>query len=105
MRSRPPRSGAALAAAAILALLAGGCAREAPDVREVRTTTQEYLRALRLRDLKQIADRSTCLVSTNSLVGGSVLAIEPSSWVRMGDLDSLVGASMLAQRVADSVWS
>lgn len=105
MRSRPPRSGTALAAAAILALVAGGCAREAPDVHEVRTTTQDYLRALQHHDVKEIADRSTCLVSTNSLVGGNVLAIEPSSRVRMGDLDSLVRASMLAQRAADSVWA
>jgi hypothetical protein len=105
MRSRPLRSGAALAAAAILALVAGGCAHEAPDIREVRKATQDYLRALRLRDPKLIADRSTCLVSTNSLVGGSVLAIEPGSWIRMGDLDSLVRSSMLAQRQADSVWS
>jgi len=104
MRSRPPRSRAALAAAAILALL-GGCAREAPDVHEVRTTTQDYLRALHRRDVKQIADRSTCLVSTNSLVGGSILSIGSSSWMRMGDLDSLVRATIYEQRGADSAWA
>jgi hypothetical protein len=105
MRSRLPRSGAALAGALVLALGAGGCAREAPDVREVRTATRDYLRVLQHRDMKGIADRSTCLVSTNSLVGGNVLAIEPLSWVRMGDLDSLVRDGMLAQRRADSLWA
>src|SRR5437016_3146854 len=101
MRSRPPRRAVA---AAILALTIG-CAREAPDVHEVRKTTQDYFRALQHQDVKQIADRSTCLVAANSLVGGRILAIDPSRWVRMGELDSLVRASMVAQRVADSVWA
>src|SRR4051812_12410787 len=105
MRSRPPRSGTALAGIAILALAMSRCAREAPDVREGRKSTQDYLRALQHKDLKQIAHRSTCLVATNSLVGGRILRIDPSRWARMGDLDSLVRASMTSQRVADSVWA
>jgi len=83
----------------------GGCAREAPDVREVRRVTQDYFRALQHQDVKQIADRSTCLVATNSLAGARVLAVDPSRWIRMGDLDSLVTSSMHEQRAADSVWA
>jgi hypothetical protein len=100
---RPLRNPAALVLAALL--VTAGCAREAPDVREVRHSTEEYIRALQRRDVKQIADRSTCLVSSNSLVGGRVLRVEPSRWIPMGDLDSLVRAGMREQRDADSVWA
>jgi hypothetical protein len=89
----------------ILGVLLGGCAREAPEVREVRKTTQDYLRALARRDVKEIAERSTCLASTNSIVGGRVLEIEPARQVRMGALDSLVGALARVQRSADSSWA
>ena len=82
-----------------------GCAPEAPDVREVRKTTQDYLKALQRQDVKQIGERSTCLVASNSLVGGRVLAVDPSRWVRMGDLDSLARSGMREQRVADSIWA
>jgi hypothetical protein len=102
--SRRPRPSAS-ALVALLLLVTAGCAREAPDVREVRRSTEDYIRALRRRDVKQIADRSTCLVSSNSLVGGRVLRVEPSRWIPMGDLDSLVRAGMREQRSADSVWA
>jgi hypothetical protein len=88
-----------------LALALAGCSRETPDVREVRRAAQEYLKALERQDLKQIADRSTCLVATNSLVGGRVLAVQASRWLRMGDLDSLVRAGMAEQRTSDSAWA
>jgi hypothetical protein len=107
VRSSGRRASALLAPASvlILAILLGGCAREAPEVREVRKTTQDYLHALARRDLKQIAERSTCLASTNSIVGGRVLKIEPARQVRMGTLDSLVRVSMADQRSADSSWA
>ena len=107
MRSSGRKASALLALAPFLVLgvLLGGCAREAPEVREVRKTTQDYLRALSRRDLKEIAERSTCLASTNSLVGGRVLEIEPVRQVRMGALDSLIGASARIQRSADSSWA
>ena len=89
----------------MLLLVTAGCAREAPDVRDVRRSAQDYIRALQRRDVKQIADRSTCLVSSNSLVGGHVLRVEPSRWIPMGDLDSLVRVAMRSQRSADSVWA
>jgi len=95
----------ALASALVGVLLLAGCAREAPDVREVRKAAQEYLRALARRDPKEIQERSTCLVSTNSLVGGRVLRVEPAHRVRMAVIDSLGRVSSGAQRAADSAWA
>ncbi len=90
---------------AVLAVLAlGGCARETPEVREVRKATQEYIRALGRRDMREIAARATCIASTNVMVGGRVLKVEPARTIRMGVLDSLARFSILAQRSADSAW-
>lgn len=71
----------------------------------MRRATKDYLRALQRRDMKEIAERSTCLVSTNSIVGGRVQSIGESRWMRMGDLDSLVVAGMRSQRAAESTWA
>jgi hypothetical protein len=94
-----------LVAAAVLILLAAGCSREAPDAREVRKVTKEYLAALVRRDVKEVAERSTCLVSSNSLVGGHVLSVEPARRVRMGVIDSLARVAVSIQRGADSLWA
>jgi hypothetical protein len=99
-RSRLRRS-----AVLLVALLLSSCAREAPDVREIRTATQQYLKALERQDVKEIGDRSTCVVSTNSLTGARVLDVGPSRWVRMGDLDSLVRVGMTEQTAAEAAWS
>ena len=88
-----------------IALLLAGCSREAPDVREVRETAEGYFHALVGRDVRGIADRSTCLVSMNTVVGATILAIEPPRRVRMGVLDSLVSVSIRTQRSADSAWA
>ncbi|HEY2923509.1 MAG TPA: hypothetical protein VGJ98_00925 [Candidatus Eisenbacteria bacterium] len=104
---RVPAAVPALAIASALTLLAflAGCARETPEVREVRKLTQDYFRALSQRDVKEIAERSTCLVSTNSLVGGRVLRVDPPRRVRMATLDSLARALMRVQKTADSAWA
>src|SRR5438874_7943101 len=109
MRSNA-RSAARLHAApllwlALVALLLAGCAREAPDIREVRTATEAYFKALERRDVKEIADRATCLTSTNSLVGARLLQIRPAQHVRMAALDSLVRSSFASQKTADSLWA
>jgi hypothetical protein len=98
------RSGTAVAAIALL-LLAAGCSREAPEVREVRKATKEYLDALVRRDVKALADRSSCMVTSNSLVGGRVLSIEPLRRVRVGTIDSLSDVGASAHRTADSLWA
>ena len=86
-------------------MLLVGCAREAPEVREVKRAAQDYLSALAHRDLMEIQQRSTCIAAANSLTGGRVLSIEPLQTWSMGLLDSLVRTTSLAQRAADSLWS
>jgi hypothetical protein len=96
----------AIVAAGLLGVaLLGGCAREAPEVREVRKSTQDYLKALSRRDVKEIGERSTCVVSTKSIVGGTVLRVEGLNHVRLGVLDSLGQASFTAGRAAESAWA
>ncbi len=106
-RSGPDARGCSRAVATALAFLflLSGCSREAPDVREVRKASEEYFRALSRRHVKQIADLSTCLVSTNSFVGGRVLAVGPPVRIRQSALDSLAGASLSRQRSSDSAWA
>ncbi len=74
-------------------------------MREVRKATDAYLRALVRRDEKEIADRSACLASTNSLVGARVIRIEAPIRLRMGTIDSLSAISMVQHRSADSLWA
>ena len=86
-------------------LLPAGCAREAPEVHEVRVATEEYLTALARRDVKVTQERSTCVAPANSLIGGRVLAIEPVQVWRRMVIDSLIRTTLIAQRTADSLWS
>ena len=79
--------------------------REAPDVREVRTSTEEYLRVLVKGDVKGVAERSTCLVGAGTLVGGQILRIEPPRTISMAMLDSLVKDAVGNQKSADSAWA
>jgi len=88
----------------VLALFAG-CAREAPEAREVREATKSYLAALAHRDIKTIQEISTCVASATSVGGGRVLAIDSVRMVRVGAIDSLARAATLEQRSADSAWS
>ncbi len=94
---------AALKTALALTLLLAGCSREAPDAREVRLAAEGYFKALSRRDSKEVAERSTCLVTIPA--AGRVLAIEPPGGVRMGTLDSLVRVSISEQHTADSTWA
>jgi len=105
VRSSAPNPVRAITCALALTALAAGCAREAPEIREVRKAAQEYLRALAKRDVKEIGERSTCVVSANSIVGGTVLGIGPPRKVRMGTLDSLSLVTRFVQRTADSTWA
>ena len=99
-RSLPP-----LLALAFVALLLAGCSREAPDIREVRKATDAYFKALERRDVKQIAERASCITSTNSFVGGRILNIRPTQHVRMAALDSLVRTSFAGQKTIDSLYA
>jgi len=104
MRSSAASPLDALKATLALTLLLAGCSREAPDVREVRQAAEGYFKALSRRDSKEVAERSTCLVTIPA--AGRVLAIEPPRGVlRMGTLDSLVRVSISEQHTADSTWA
>ncbi|MBI4365107.1 MAG: hypothetical protein HY568_06740 [Candidatus Latescibacteria bacterium] len=97
-------SGRSILLALAVTLLAG-CAREAPETRDVRRAAQRYLDALSRRDVNQIRALATCVTSTTSLVGGRVLDIQPPRGIRMGSLDSLARATTVSQRAADSSWT
>ena len=90
---------------AVSASALAGCARESPEVREVRKTTNDYVRAIRRQDQKEIADRSTCLFPGQYLAGARILSIEAPRRVRAGAVDSLARSEALAQRTADSIWA
>src|SRR6267378_7785344 len=94
------RSAAPLRVLAAVVLLVVGCAREAPEIREVRKTAEEYFKALEKRDVKAIADCATCLTSTNSFAGARVLQILPTHRVRMAVLDTLMRESFAWQKTA-----
>lgn len=103
MPTRTEHRRAVAAVAAFLALLAG-CARETPDVHEVRLAAERYVDALAHKDLQQIRARSTCVVAYQSLQGGNVLQIGDLHHVTVGVIDSLVHAAGEAHRSADSAW-
>ncbi len=86
-------------------LLTPGCAREAPETREVRLAAQRYLSALARKDLKQIRERATCVVPTHSIQGGNVLRIGAPRYMTLGGLDSLSEAAAAARQAADSAWN
>jgi hypothetical protein len=102
--TRTDRRRTLVAAAAALAALLAGCARETPDVHEVRLAAERYVDALAHKDLQQIRARSTCVVAYQSLKGGNVLQIGDPHHVTVGVIDSLVHAAGEAHRGADSAW-
>jgi hypothetical protein len=96
------RGGAALAAAL---LLLAGCAREAPDVQDVRQASNRYLKALVRKDVDQVKRSATNLVSMASIVGGRVIQIGPAVGKNVGVLDSLLQTTDRQRARADSLWT
>jgi hypothetical protein len=89
---------------AAVAVMLAGCARETPEVREVRLAAERYVDALAHKDLEQMRARSTCVVAYQWLKGGNVLQIGGPHRVTIGTLDSMVHAAGEAHRTADSAW-
>jgi hypothetical protein len=85
-------------------LLASGCARESPEIREVRLAAERYLAALARKDFDEIRDRATCLVPVQAIRGGHVLRIDAPRRVTLATLDSLLSSSAEAHNRADSLW-
>jgi hypothetical protein len=84
--------------------LAGGCSREAQDVKEARLAAQRYMRALERKDLEDIRARSTCAVSYQWIRAGSVLRVGDSRKLTIGALDSLQAIAARVHRSADSAF-
>jgi len=103
-RRRRSAAGAFAVATAVIAALLSGCAREKPEIHEVRLAAERYVDALAHKDLQQIRARSTCVVAYQWLTGGNVLQIGDAHHVTVGALDSLVHAAGEAHRGVDSAW-
>jgi hypothetical protein len=91
-------------AAALLVALAGGCSREAPDVKEVRLAAQRYMNALARKDVEEMRARSTCAVSYQWIRGGNVLQIGKERRLTLRTLDSLRSEAARRHRSADSAF-
>lgn len=105
MRRHPPLIPfPAAATAALLVALAGGCSREAPEVKEVRLAAQRYMNALARKDVEQMRARSTCAVSYQWIRGGNVLQIGQERRLPLRTLDSLRSEAARKHRSADSAF-
>jgi hypothetical protein len=91
--------------AALLAVAGAGCAREPRDVRAARLASERYLDALSRNDLAALRTRSTCVVPSESILGGNILRLEPLRSVTRRGLDSLAAAAAAGHRALDSLWS
>ena len=99
------RVGSGVAAVALLALyILAGCAREAPDIHEVRLAAQRYMTALSRKDEADLRQRSTCIVAMQWIRGGNVLQIGPVQRITVGTLDTLIMNASRSHQVADSIW-
>lgn len=103
-----PRAGVSLhlivAAVALMTALAG-CSRESADFRSARLAADRYLDALGRNDLAVLRDNSTCIVPSESIVGGSILRIDSVRLTTLRALDSLATVAADRYRAADSAWS
>ena len=89
---------------ALLLSLAGGCSREAPEVKEARLAAQRYMNAIARKDVEEMRARSTCAVSYQWVRGGNVLRIGDARRVTVESLDSLRTAAGVRHRSADSAF-
>jgi gamma-glutamylcyclotransferase (GGCT)/AIG2-like uncharacterized protein YtfP len=98
-------SAVAIALIVLLAASAAGCGREPRDVHSARLAADRYLDALSRGDLATLRQSSTCVVPSESIVGGSILRIDPIRPTTLSAIDSLETAAVERYRSADSVWS
>ena len=95
-------------AALALSLVAGGlagCGRESQDSRGARLAAERYLDALSRDDLTSLRLRSTCVIPSQSIVGGVVLRVAAPRSISMAKLDSLARAAAAGHRALDSLWA
>jgi hypothetical protein len=85
--------------------LAAGCAREHPEVREARLAAERFVAALAGKDLAEVRQRATCVVSMQSVQGGNVLRVGPRRRLPVSSLDSLAASASVAHQKAESLWA
>jgi len=103
LRGRAPALLPLLALAFAFAFFSG-CAREPQEVREARFAAERYVAALAGKDLAEIRQRATCVVSTQSVQGGNVLRVEPLRRLPVSSLDSLAASASAAHERSESLW-
>jgi len=84
--------------------MAAGCAREPQEVHEARLAAERFVAALAAKDLAQVRERATCVVSMQSVQGGNVLRIDPLRRFPLSTLDSLALSASRARQRAESLW-
>ncbi|MGE5175123.1 MAG: hypothetical protein ACM3JJ_02005 [Hyphomicrobiales bacterium] len=74
-------------------------------MRAARLAANRYLDALSRSDLAELRRSSTCVVPSESIVGGRILRIDPMRDTTLHAIDSLETSASDRYRAADSVWA
>ena len=82
-----------------------GCAREPQDVHEARLAAERFVAALAGKDLAEVRQRATCVVSMQSVQGGNVLRVGTPRRLPVFSLDSLATVASVAHQRAESLWA
>ena len=85
--------------------IAAGCAREPQDVHEARLAAERFVAAMAGKDLAELRERATCIVSLQSVQGGNVLRLGPARRVPISLLDSLTSSASATHQRAESLWA
>jgi len=100
------RAGTGFLLAGSLALVFGaGCGPESQDIRGARLATERYMDALARNEIASLRAKSTCMIPSESVVGGVVLRVEKPRITSLATLDSLAKSAAVTHRMLDSLWT
>ena len=99
------RARALLPLVALMLSIVAGCAREPQDVHEARLAAERFVAALAGKDLAEVRQRATCVVSMQSVQGGNVLRVGTPRRLPVFSLDSLATVASVAHQRAESLWA
>jgi len=85
--------------------IVAGCAREPQDIREARLAAERFVTAVAGKDLAEVRQRATCVVSMRSVQGGNVLRVGTLRRFLVSSLDSLASSASAAHQRAESLWA
>ena len=85
--------------------IVAGCAREPQDVHEARLAAERFVAALASKNLAEVRQRATCVVSMQSVQGGNVLRVGTVRRFPISSLDSLTASAFVAHQRAESLWT